>query len=132
MMLGTLGVMHFALHNGQEAAALTLGFTAFVLLQFFNVFNARVEFGSTFTRGFFSNRMLWLSLTAVIVMQALAVHWPPAQTVFGTTELSAGQWAMAAGVASWVLVQEELRKAVQCLLVRHGPVAKAAIAVGHA
>jgi len=119
MMLGTLGVLHDALHNGQEASALTLAFTTFVLFQFFNVFNARVEFGSTFTRGFFRNRMLWLSLTAVVGMQALAVHRPPAQTVFGTTDLSVGQWALAAGVASSALILEELRKAFQRLLSRH-------------
>jgi len=132
MMLGTLGVLHYALHNGQEASALTLAFTTFVLFQFFNVFNARVEYGSTFTRGFFRNRMLWLSLTAVIGMQVLAVHWPSAQTVFGTTDLSVGQWAMAVGVASSVLILEELRKAIQRLFSQHGSVPKAALPVGQA
>ena len=120
MMVGTLGVMHYALRHGQGADALTLAFTTFVLFQFFNVFNARVEFGSTFTRGFFRNRMLWLSLTAVVGMQVLAVHWPPAQTVFGTTDLSLGQWAMAIGVASSVLILEELRKVAQRLRHRNG------------
>jgi len=132
MMLGTLGVLYYALSNGQEASALTLAFTTFVLFQFFNVFNARVEYGSTFTRGFFTNRMLWLSLTAVIGMQALAVHWPPAQTVFGTTDLSAGQWAMAVGVASSVLILEEMRKAIQRLFSKRGSVSKAGAPVGQA
>jgi Ca2+-transporting ATPase len=112
MMLGTLGVLHYAMQSGQESSALTLAFTTFVLFQFFNVFNARVEFGSTFTKGFFKNRMLWISLSAVIAMQALAVHWPPAQAIFDTTDLSMSQWAMAVGVASTVLILEELRKAV--------------------
>ena len=120
MMVGTLGVMHYALRHGQEADALTLAFTTFVLFQFFNVFNARVESGSTFTRGFLRNRMLWLSLTAVIGMQVLAVHWPPAQTVFGSTDLSVGQWAMAVGVGSSVLILEELRKVVQRLRHQNG------------
>jgi len=130
MMLGTLGVLYYALNNGQEASALTLAFTTFVLFQFFNVFNARVEYGSTFTRGFFTNRMLWLSLTAVLGMQVLAVHWPPAQTIFGTTDLSAGQWAVAVGVASSVLILEELRKAVQRLFAEPGSVSKARGPVG--
>ena len=132
MMLGTLGVLYYALNDGQDDSALTLAFTTFVLFQFFNVFNARVEYGSTFARGFFSNRMLWLSLTAVVGMQALAVHWPPAQTVFGTTDLSAGQWAMAVGVASSVLVLEELRKAIGRLFSKLGSVSKAAPPVGPA
>jgi len=132
MMLGTLGVLHYALNNGQEASALTFAFTTFVLFQFFNVFNARVEQGSTFARGFFSNRMLWLSLTAVIAMQALAVHWLPAQTVFGTTDLSAGQWAIAVGVASSVLILEELRKAIWRLFSKQGSVSKTARPVAQA
>jgi len=132
MMLGTLGVLYFALNDGQEASALTLAFTTFVLFQFFNVFNARVESGSTFTRGFFRNRMLRLSLTAVVGMQALAVHWPPAQTVFGTTDLSAAQWAVAVGVASSVLVLEELRKAVQRLFSKPGSASKVARPVAQA
>ena len=111
MMVGTLAVLYYALNTGSERSALTLAFTTFVLFQFFNVFNARVETGSTFTTGFFKNRMLWLSLAAVIGLQVLAVHWPPAQSIFGTTALSATQWAMAVGVASSVLLLEEGRKA---------------------
>ena len=129
MMLGTLGVLHYSLQHAQEASALTLAFTTFVLFQFFNVFNARVEFGTTFTRGFFRNRMLWLSLTAVVGMQVLAVHWSLAQTVFGTTDLSLAQWAMAVSVASSVLILEELRKAGQRLLSRHAPPANAVLRV---
>ena len=111
---------------------MTLAFTTFVLFQFFNVLNARVDSGSTFTRGFFRNRMLWLSLTAVVGMQALAVHWPPAQTVFGTTDLSMDQWAMAVGVASSVLLLEELRKAVQRFFSKRRSVSKGVAPVGQA
>lgn len=112
MMVGTLGVLYHPLTTGSEHSALTLAFTTFVLFQFFNVFNARVEHGSTFTSGFFTNQMLWGSLAAVIGLQVLAVHWAPAQSIFGTTALSANQWAMAVGVASSVLWLEEGRKAV--------------------
>ena len=118
MMVGTLGVLYYALTTGSEHSALTLAFTTFVLFQFFNVFNARVEHGSTFTSGFFTNQMLWGSLAAVIGLQVLAVHWAPAQSIFGTTALSATQWAMAVGVASSVLWLEEGRKAVVRLFLR--------------
>ena len=118
MMVGTLGVLYYALNSGSESSALTLAFTTFVLFQFFNVFNARVEHGSTFNAGFFKNRMLWGSLAAVLGLQALAVHWSPAQSIFGTTALSAAQWAIAVGVASSVLILEEGRKALVRLLSR--------------
>ncbi|KTD54541.1 cation transport ATPase [Legionella sainthelensi] len=111
MMVGTLGVLYYAVNNYNEQTALTLAFTTFVLFQFFNVFNARVERGSTFGKGFFENRMLWLSLIAVVILQVLAVHWMPAQSIFGTSYLTLTQWLMAIGIASSILIFEEGRKA---------------------
>lgn len=115
MMAGTLAVLYYAIGSGNNHSALTLAFTTFVLFQFFNVFNARVENESSFNEGFFKNRMLWWSLACVVSLQILAVHWPPAQSIFGTTDLSALQWAVAVGVASSILILEEVRKA----FVRH-------------
>ncbi len=39
-----------------EACALTLAFTAFVLFQFFDLFNACSEHGTAFNHQFFRNR----------------------------------------------------------------------------
>ena len=116
MMLGTLAVLYYAMNTGNESSASTLCFTTFVLFQFFNVFNARVERRSTFNAGFFKNRMLWISLAAVLGLQAMVVHWPPAQSIFGTTTLTAAQWTIAISVASSVLILEEGRKALVRLL----------------
>ncbi len=120
MMIGTLAVQRFGLQTGTRARALTLAFTTFVLFQFFNVFNARVERASFLNRHLFTNPMLWWSLAGVVVLQGVAVHWPPAQAIFRTTALNAYDWAMCAGVASSVLVLEEGRKLVARLL-GYGP-----------
>lgn len=112
MMIGTLAVLYYAVNNGSEQSALTLAFTTFVLFQFFNVFNARVEKGSSFGKGFFKNRMLWVSLTAVVTLQILAVYWTPAQSIFGTTDLTSAQWMLAISVSSSILILEEGRKAI--------------------
>ena len=110
MMVGTLAVLHYALLTGGENRALTLAFTTFVLFQFFNVFNARSETGSAFNADFFGNRMLWLALVGTLVLQAVAVHWPPASHIFGTTGMAWADWGLAIGVASSVLLLEEVRK----------------------
>ena len=102
------------------ACALTLAFTAFVLFQFFNVFNARSEHGSAFNRQFFRNRWLWLSLAAVVSLQALVVHWGPAQSVFDTVDLALADWALATLVASSVLLLDEGRKLTLALARRLG------------
>ena len=114
MMVGTLWLFHSALLANGQAYALTVAFTTFVLFQFFNVFNARSEHGSAFNPLFLSNGRLWLALAGVLALQFVVVHWPPAQSIFATEALSAGDWAKCALVASSVLFLDEARK----LLVR--------------
>ena len=111
MAVGTLAVYGWGLTTpGAQAKATTLAFTTFVLFQFFNIFNARTEFGSAFNRQFFSNGKLWMALIAVIILQVVAVHWAPAQAVFDTVDLTALEWAVVVMVASTTLILEELRK----------------------
>ena len=110
MMVGTLSVLYYELQIGPKDRALTIAFTTFVLFQFFNVFNARSEKGTAFNAQFFQNRMLWTALIGTLLLQALAVHWPVASKIFGTTGMVWKDWGIAAGVASTVLLLEEARK----------------------
>jgi len=118
MMVGTLAVLYFGLQSGMAQQAPTLAFTTFVMFQFFNVFNARVERGTAFNRQFFKNAMLWASLAGVIGLQVIAVQWPPAQSVFGTQPLTLGEWGIATGVAATILLLEEGRKLAVALFER--------------
>ena len=118
MAAGTLATYAWGQHTVGSAYAMTLAFTTFVLFQFFNIFNARSEVGSAFNRQFFSNGKLWLSLTAVLVLQALVVHWAPAQAVFDTVDLSLADWLLSASVAASVLLLEESRKLLLRLISR--------------
>ncbi len=110
MMIGTLGVLYWGLQTGTKTHAHTMAFTTFVLFQVFNAFNARVENESTFNANFFRNRILWLALIGVVVLQVLAVQWTPAQGIFDVEMLGLNDWLLATLVASSVLVLEELRK----------------------
>ena len=110
MTLGTLGVLYYALRTGDTLYATTLAFTTFVLFQVFNVFNARSGSRSVFTSYLFTNRKLWLALIGVLSLQVAAVYWPPAQNVFTTTTLSAGDWLLASSIAASILLIEEGRK----------------------
>ncbi len=113
MMVGTLSMFHYGLATHGQPYALTLAFTTFVLFQFFNVFNARAEHSTAFNVNFFRNGKLWLALASVVVLQALAVHWWPAQAIFGTTDLQIGDWLLATAVASSVLLLDEVRKVLE-------------------
>ena len=52
-------------------------------------------------------------------LQALAVHWTPAQAVFGTVDLSTAEWSVSVLVASTTLLLEEGRKGLLRLLARN-------------
>lgn len=112
MMVGTLFMFQYGLADHDPRYALTLAFTTFVLFQFFNAFNARVEFGSVFNANFFKNGKLWLALASVLLLQVMAVHWLPAQAIFGTTALRLNDWVMAVLVAASVWMLDEARKAL--------------------
>ncbi len=120
MMIGTLGVLHYGLlHTDMgEQRAQTFAFTTFVLFQFFNVFNARVERGTALNKHIFKNSMLWASLAGVILLQVVAVHWLPAQLIFGTQAMTSGDWIVSVGVASSILILEETRKLIIAIYVR--------------
>ncbi|MCF8176263.1 MAG: cation-translocating P-type ATPase [Burkholderiaceae bacterium] len=110
MAAGTLAAFAWGQAQGGHSYAVTLAFTTFVLFQFFNIFNARAEFGSAFNRQFFTNGKLWLALTGVVGLQVVVVHWGPAQAVFDTVDLTSADWALAAAIASTTLLLEEARK----------------------
>jgi Ca2+-transporting ATPase len=118
MAVGTLGSYAWAMQSGDAAKAMTLAFTTFVLFQFFNIFNARVEHGSAFNAQFFSNGKLWLALFAVVALQVVAVHWGPAQAIFDTVDLTLSEWMVATAVASTTLFLEEARKLLLSLFKR--------------
>lgn len=110
MAVGTLGLLSWGLSALAPAQATTLAFTTFVLFQLFNVLNARLERASALSRHSFTNRWLWTALAGVLLLQIAVVHAPPLQSIFDTTALTLPQWCLAAGVASSILVLDELRK----------------------
>jgi Ca2+-transporting ATPase len=117
MMVGTLGIMWWSLQHGTMQHAQSMAFTTFVLFQVFNAFNARVTKRSIFNSNFFRNRMLWMALAGVLILQVLAVEWPPAQGIFKVERLTLNDWLLATAVASSVVVLEESRKLL-LLIVR--------------
>ncbi|GGI08152.1 cation-translocating P-type ATPase [Egicoccus halophilus] len=111
MAAGTLGVFGWTLRtSGDEAVAGTLAFTTFVLFQFGNALNARAERTTVFSRHTLRNRHLWVALAVVLALQVLAVQVPVVGQFVGTVPLTARAWAVAAAVATTVVIVEEVRK----------------------
>jgi Ca2+-transporting ATPase len=118
MAAGTLFVLDAALPGGFVAGSgdlrygQTMAFTTLMLFQMVNVFNARSDERSAFSR-MFTNGWLWASVAGSIVLQVAVVHAPFLQAAFGTTALSGPDWLLCAAVASTVLWLRELIKIVE-------------------
>jgi P-type Ca2+ transporter type 2C len=124
MALGTIGVFAWTLDaypDDDGAVAGTMAFTTFVLFQFVNAVNARLEHTTVFDRHTLRNGKLWGALAGVLTLQILAVHIPAVGGIVDVVSLDLGQWLSAAGIASTLLLVEELRK----VLVRVGKPRKA-------
>ena len=117
MAAGTLFVLDASLPggfvdgSGELRYAQSMAFTTLMMFQVFNVVNARSDTRSAFAR-LFTNHWLWLAIGASLALQALVIYVPFLQRAFGTVALSAGDWALCAGVASTVLWIRELTKLV--------------------
>ena len=116
MAVGTLAVLAWAPGEapaaGTASVAGTMAFNTFVLFQFFNILNVRSDQQTVFRRATFRNSRLWVALGAVLALQVAVTHVGFMQRLFDTTSISLEQWLVCAGVASTVLITEEIRKAL--------------------
>jgi Ca2+-transporting ATPase len=119
MMIGTLGVMDWALPaglipggTGDMRYAQTLAFTTLVFFQLFNVLNARSDEASAF-QGLFSNKWLWLALLVSVALQIAVIYLPILQTPFNTVPLTALDWTVCIVVGSTVLWLSEVVKVIR-------------------
>ena len=97
--------------SGDLRHAQTMAFTTLMLFQLFNVFNARSDTTSAFTR-LFTNRWLWAAVGLSLALHVLVIYTPFLQQAFSTTALSVRDWLLCLVVASSVLWIRELNKAV--------------------
>ncbi|MCC3279286.1 cation-translocating P-type ATPase [Arthrobacter sp. zg-Y40] len=126
MAAGTCIVLVGAPHWFPESAgstnfATTMAFTTFVFYQVFNLLNVRSETGSVFSLRTFTNRAVWVSLAAVVVLQVLVVQLSIFEGFFDTVPLTSAQWFLCLAVGATVLVFSELGKAVQRIAARRLP-----------
>jgi Ca2+-transporting ATPase len=117
MAVGTLLVLDASLPggliegSGNMRYAQTMAFTTLMLFQLFNIFNARSDEKSAFTR-LFTNNWLWAAIVFSLALHVAVVYIPFLQQAFSTVGLSADDWLFCAAVASSVLWLRELSKVI--------------------
>jgi Ca2+-transporting ATPase len=115
MAVGTLFVLDASLPggfvegSGDLRHAQTMAFTTLMLLQMFNVLNARSDERSAFAH-LFTNQWLWAALGVSVVLQVVVLCASFLQRAFGTVTLSGEDWLFCTAVASSVLWFREISK----------------------
>ena len=95
-----------------NAVAVSATFFTLSFLELFHSFNIRSEYGSAFGKGFFSNKMLFLTVFIGVAVNLLLCVFPPVRAAFGITLLSPAQWALVFGASLSVIPLAEGYKAV--------------------
>lgn len=111
---GTLGMFWWAMEQsgGDIDFSRTVAMTQMVVFQFFHVLNCRSLDRSIFKIEFFSNRFLFVSVSAAMLAHLAVLHIGFLQTIFRTQPLSGEHWILIAGVGALVIIGGELDKIV--------------------
>jgi magnesium-transporting ATPase (P-type) len=114
MMTGALGLFLWELNNGAGLdTARTMAVSAVVIAEMFYLVNSRRIFRSVISyEGLFGNRYVPIVLIACAALQSAYVHAGPLQAVFGSTDLTAGEWLKVATAGALVFIAAEVEKAV--------------------
>ena len=118
--VGVLAVYLYAISNYEPdldrgempVVAMTMAFTAFVYVQLVNVYNARSETASVFSRYTFTNWKLGASVIFVFLMQILITIIEPLRNLFDTSQLTLSQWGLCLLPPIALLLMVELWKLI--------------------
>jgi P-type Ca2+ transporter type 2C len=114
--LVTLSLFSWAVSTERALAeAMTMTFVTLVMIEFFKAYSYRSDRNSVFDRPF-ANRWLNLAIAWEIALVVLVVNVPFLQDAFGTTSLSAADWAIVGGSAVTIVPVVEVAKR----LIRRG------------
>ena len=103
-----------------NAVAVTMTFFVLSFLELFHSFNIRSERGSAFGKGFFSNKMLFLTVFIGIGVNLLLCPLAPVRDAFGIVLLTPGQWGIVFAASLAVIPAAEIYKAVWRLIEKRG------------
>jgi magnesium-transporting ATPase (P-type) len=99
--------------------ARTMAVNVLVFGQMFYLFNSRfLRESSLRPASLFTNRVVWLAVGVLIVLQLAFVYAPPMHVWFGSASLAPGHWLLPVSVGLGVFLLVEVEKAVFRRLAR--------------
>ncbi len=111
---GAFGLFLWESAQGSDiATARTVAVNTLVMFEIFYLWNARYLLASVLNlEGLIGNRYVLIAIGVLLIFQMIFTYWGPAQTLFGTADLSAATWLRIVAVASTVLILVEVEKAL--------------------
>jgi magnesium-transporting ATPase (P-type) len=108
----TIFVFLYEKHLGYtEALARTTAVNTLVCGQIFYLFNSRYIYKSALSlKSLFANRIAWLTVGVLAVLQIIFVYAPFMQKWFGTESMEIGHWLLPIGIGASVFLLVELEK----------------------
>ncbi|MDP7304493.1 MAG: HAD-IC family P-type ATPase, partial [Pirellulaceae bacterium] len=106
-----MGYWWWAFGSAAEAHWRTIVFTVLTLAQMGNALAIRSTRDSLFQIGIFSNRALISSVALTFGLQLAVIYWPPLQSIFKTTALTASELLMCIALSTvvfWAVEAEKL------------------------
>ena len=115
----TIAVYWLAGNQGiEEGQQQTIAVTMLAIGQVAFLLNCRNLRGTSLRRDrLWNNRIAWLSIGALLLLQLLFVYVPTMHTLFGSAAITATDWAITAGAAIAIFALVEV---VKLALVRGG------------
>jgi magnesium-transporting ATPase (P-type) len=111
MVAAALGVFLYESGRGHSIeAARTAAVNALVATEICYVFSSRFLVAPVLSlRGFFGNRVVWLTVGVLVLLQLLFTHWAPMHRLFGTAHIELRTWLLVLGIgaAAFLLVEAE-------------------------
>ncbi|MDZ4164857.1 MAG: cation-transporting P-type ATPase [Smithellaceae bacterium] len=100
MLGGAFGLFAWERMTGATIAeARTVAVNVFVLVELFYLFNCRSLTESMFRLGFFSNPLLFVGVTIMLILQVLFTYLPAMNIMFHSTPISFGAWGRILAVS---------------------------------
>ena len=92
------------------AESQTIAVTTIILFQCFYLANCRSLRYSFLSVGAFTNKMFYVGVALVLILQAVFIYLPPANDLFGSAPLNLNAWLKALGVSVIILPTISLEK----------------------
>ncbi len=122
MLIGgaTIAVFQHQLASGASVElARTMAINTLVIAQAFYLFNSRYLYASSLNlKLLFVNRVAWLAIGVLALLQAAFIYLPYMNSWFGTVPLQAQHWIVPAGIGLGIFLLMELEKVVVNRLMR--------------